>query len=108
MVLFGVVNDDIVEVGEVDFAAQVLYELAAEFMIDGIGSARFLFADEIAVVAAAAQHLHIRCRGNHALPVTLANPKNVIFTTIDIATSINTVCLNSVDWLISSCVPAFN
>ena len=36
MVLFGVVNDDIVEVGEVDFAAQVLYELAAEFMIDGI------------------------------------------------------------------------
>jgi len=41
MVLFGVVNDDIVEVGEVDFAAQVLYELAAEFYDRRYRSARF-------------------------------------------------------------------
>ncbi|STV93532.1 Uncharacterised protein [Klebsiella pneumoniae] len=79
MVLFGVVNDDIVEVGEVDFAAQVLYELAAEFMIDGIDQHVFLFADEIAVVAAAAQRFIFGAVEITHFPVTLANPKNVIF-----------------------------
>ncbi len=79
VVLFGVVNNDVVEVGEVDFAAQVLHELAAEFMIDGIDQHVFLFADEIAVIAAAAQRFIFGAVEITHFPVTLANPKNVIF-----------------------------
>ena len=79
MVLFGVVNDDIVEVSQIDFAAQVLHELAAEFMIDGIDQHVFLLANEIAVVAAAAQRFIFGTVEITHFPIALANPKNVIF-----------------------------
>ena len=36
MILFRVVDDNVVDVVQIDFTAQVLHELAAEFMIDGI------------------------------------------------------------------------
>lgn len=36
MILFRVVDDNVVDLIQIDFAAQILHELAAEFVIDGI------------------------------------------------------------------------
>ena len=79
MVLFRVVDDDVVDGVQVDFTAQVLHELAAELVIDGIDQHVFSFADEIAVVAAAAQRFVFRPVEIAHFPVTLTHPMNVIF-----------------------------
>ena len=79
MVFFRVVNHDVVNIGKIDLATQVLHELAAEFMIDGINQDIFLFPDEIAVIAAAAQRFVFGAVKITHFPVTLANPMNVIF-----------------------------
>ncbi len=79
VVLFRMVDDDVVDVVQIDFTAQVLHELAAEFVIDGIDQHVFSFADEIAVVAAAAQRFIFRPVEIAHFPVTLTHPMNVIF-----------------------------
>ena len=79
VVLFRVVDDDVVDRVQVDFAAQVLHELAAELVIDGIDQHVFPFTNQIAVVAAAAQRFVFRAVEITHFPVTLANPMNVIF-----------------------------
>ncbi len=79
VILFRMVDDDVVDVVQIDFAAQVLHELAAEFVIDGIDQDVFTFADEIAVVAAAAQRFIFRPVEIAHFPVTLTHPMNVIF-----------------------------
>ena len=79
VILFRVVDDDVVDVVQIDFAAQVLHELAAEFVIDGIDQDVFTFANEIAVVAAAAQRFVFRPVKITYFPVTLTHPMNVIF-----------------------------
>ena len=79
MVLFRVVDNDVIDIGEVDFAAQILHEFTAEFMIDGIDQHIFFFPDKIAVVAAAAQRFVFRPVEVTHFPVALTNPMNVIF-----------------------------
>ena len=79
VILLRVVDDDVVDGVQIDFAAQVLHELAAELVIDGIDQHVFSFADEIAVVAAAAQRFVFRPVEIAHFPVTLTDPMNVIF-----------------------------
>ncbi|SAF38849.1 Uncharacterised protein [Enterobacter cloacae] len=79
VILFRVVDDDVVDVIQIDFAAQVLHELAAEFVIDGIDQNVFTFTNQIAVVAAAAQRFVFRPVKITYFPVTLTHPMNVIF-----------------------------
>ena len=79
MVLFRMVDNDVIDIGEVNFTAQVLHEFATEFMIDGIDQHIFFFPDEIAVVAAAAQRFVFSPVEITHFPVALANPMNVIF-----------------------------
>ena len=79
MVLLSMVDNDVINIGEVDFTAQVLHEFTAEFMIDGIDQHIFFFPDEIAVVAAAAQRFVFSPVEITHFPVALANPMNVIF-----------------------------
>ncbi|SAE25512.1 Uncharacterised protein [Enterobacter cloacae] len=79
MILFRVVDDNVVDLIQIDFAAQVLHELAAEFVIDGIDQDVFTFTNEIAVVAAAAQRFVFRPVKITYFPVTLTHPMNVIF-----------------------------
>ena len=79
VIFFRMVDDDVVDGVQVDFTAQVLHELAAELVIDGIDQYVFSFADEIAVVAAAAQRFVFRPVEIAHFPVTLTHPMNVIF-----------------------------
>ncbi|CCJ76068.1 hypothetical protein BN135_1132 [Cronobacter muytjensii 530] len=53
VILFGVVDNDVVDIRKIDFAAQVIDKIAAEFVVDGVDQHIFLFADKIAVVTAA-------------------------------------------------------
>ncbi|MNP73697.1 hypothetical protein D3C76_1704510 [compost metagenome] len=73
------INDDVVDGVQIDFAAQVLHELAAEFVIDGIDQDVFTFTNQIAVVATAAQSFVFGTMKITHFPVTLADPMNVIF-----------------------------
>ncbi len=79
VILLRVVDDDVVDGVQIDFAAQVLHELAAELVIDGIDQHIFTFTNEIAVVAAAAQRFIFRPVEIAHFPVTLTHPMNVIF-----------------------------
>ncbi len=54
-VLFSMVNYDVIDIRQIDFITQVLHKFAAEFMVDGVDQHVFFFADEVVVVAAAAQ-----------------------------------------------------
>ena len=71
MILLRVVDDDVVDGVQIDFAAQVLHELAAELVIDGIDQHIFTFTNEIAVVAAAAQRFIFGTVEITHFPVTL-------------------------------------
>ena len=79
MVFFRVVNDDVVDIREVNFTAQVLHEFTAKLVVYCIDQDIFFFTDEIAVVAAAAQRFVFSPVEITNFPVTLANPMNVIF-----------------------------
>ncbi|MNP24972.1 hypothetical protein D3C76_1177630 [compost metagenome] len=79
VIFFSMVNDDVVDIGQVNFTAQVLHELTAEFMIDGVDQHVFFFPDEIAVIAAAAQRFVFRSVKITYFPVTLTNPMNIVF-----------------------------
>ncbi|CQZ65332.1 Uncharacterised protein [Salmonella enterica subsp. enterica serovar Typhi] len=79
MVFFGMVNDDVVDVREVDFTAQILHKLTAKLMIDGIDQHILFFTNEIAVIAAATQRFVFSAVKITYFPVALANPMNIIF-----------------------------
>ena len=79
VVFFRVVDNDVVDVVQVDFAAQVLHEFAAEFVVNGVDQDIFTFTDQIAVIAAATQRFIFGTVKITHFPVTLANPMNVIF-----------------------------
>ncbi len=79
VILFGVVNDDVVDHRQIDLAAQVLHELAAEFVIDGINQHVFALADQVAVIAAALQRFVFGAVKITNFPVALSNPVNVVF-----------------------------
>ena len=79
MVFFRMVNDDVVDICQVNFTAQVLHEFTAKLVVYGINQDIFFFTDEIAVVAAAAQRFVFSPVEITNFPVTLANPMNVIF-----------------------------
>ena len=105
VVLFSMVNYDVIDICQIDFITQVLHKFAAEFMvdneviqlpapeavgdilkeqaadglIDGVDQHVFFFADEVAVVAAAAQRFIFCTVKITHFPVTLTNPMNVIF-----------------------------
>ncbi len=79
MVFFSVVNDDVVDIREVNFTAQVLHEFTTKLVVYCINQNIFFFTDEVAVVAAAAQRFVFSSVEITHFPVTLANPMNVIF-----------------------------
>ena len=79
VVLFSMVNYDVIDIRQIDFITQVLHKFAAEFMVDGVDQHVFFFADEVAVVAAAAQRFIFCTVKITHFPVTLTNPMNVIF-----------------------------
>lgn len=104
MVFFGMVNDDVVDIREVDFTAQILHKLTAKLMIDGIDQHILFFTNEIAVIAAAAQRFVFSAVKITYFPVALANPMNIILTRIDITTSIHST-FTKVVLLIAGSVP---
>ena len=79
VVLFCMVNHDVIDIRQIDFITQVLHKFAAEFMVDGVDQHVFFFADEVAVVTAAAQRFIFRAVKISYFPVTLTHPMNVIF-----------------------------
>ena len=79
MIFFCMVNDDVVNIRQVNFTAQILHEFTAKLVVYCIDQDIFFFTDEIAVVAAAAQRFVFGSVEITNFPVTLANPMNVIF-----------------------------
>ena len=79
VVFFRMVNDDVIDICQVDFTAQVLHEFTAKLVVYCIDQDIFFFTDKIAVVAAAAQRFVFGSVEITNFPVTLANPMNVIF-----------------------------
>ncbi|MND84923.1 hypothetical protein D3C80_768260 [compost metagenome] len=79
VIFFRVVNDDVVDGVQIDFAAQVLHELTAESVIDSIDQDIFTFTNQIAVVAAAAEGFIFGTMKITYFPVTLTHPMNIIF-----------------------------
>ncbi|MNJ56364.1 hypothetical protein D3C77_519070 [compost metagenome] len=79
MVLFGMVDNDIVEGVEVDFGCQVLDEFAAELVIDRINQHSLLFTNQVAVIAAAFEGLVFGAMKIPHFPIALTNPVNIAF-----------------------------
>ncbi|WP_377519181.1 hypothetical protein [Microbulbifer taiwanensis] len=78
MILLGVVDHHKIDDSEIDLGRQVLHELAAELVIDGIDQHVLPFADEIAVVVGALVGLVLGTVEVTYLPVPLADPVDVV------------------------------
>ena len=78
VILLGVVDHHVVDGGEIDLGRQVLHELPAELVIDGVDQHVFPFADEVAVVAGALVGLVLGAVEVAYLPVPLADPVDVV------------------------------
>ncbi|MNT62029.1 hypothetical protein D3C72_1997170 [compost metagenome] len=79
VVLFGMVDDDVIDARQVDLAGQVEDELAAEAMVDGVDQHGLLLADQIAVVAGALEGLVFGAVKVTNLPIALTDPVDVFF-----------------------------
>ena len=66
VVLFCMVNHDVIDIRQIDFITQVLHKFAAEFMVDGCSCCRAAF--------------YIPCRENHALPSHVDPPNECYFS----------------------------
>ncbi|MNE42508.1 hypothetical protein D3C80_1366350 [compost metagenome] len=53
VIFFCVIDDDVIQGFKINFRRQILYKLTAKFMVYRIDQHRFLFTDQIAVIAAA-------------------------------------------------------
>ncbi|MNY10689.1 hypothetical protein D3C86_1436780 [compost metagenome] len=78
VILLGVVDHHIIDGSEIDLRRQVLHELPAELVIDGIDQHVLPFADEVAVVAGALVGLVLGAVEVAYLPVPLADPVDVV------------------------------
>ncbi|MNE87573.1 hypothetical protein D3C80_1847870 [compost metagenome] len=79
MVFFCMVDNDVVQRLQIDLRRQILYKLAAEFVIHRIDQYRFFLTDQIAVIAAALQGLIFRTVKITHFPITLSDPLDVVF-----------------------------
>lgn len=79
MVFFGMVNDDVVDVCEVDFIVQILYKFMVKFMIDGIDQYIFFFMNEIVVIVVVMQCFVFSVVKIMYFLVVLVNLMNIIF-----------------------------
>lgn len=79
VVLFGMVDDDVIDARQVDLAGQVEDELAAEAMVDGVDQYGLLLADQITVVAGALEGLVFGAVKVTNLPIALTDPVDVFF-----------------------------
>lgn len=78
MVLFGMIDDDIVQRVQVDFHRQVLYELPAEPVINRINQHGLFFTDQIAVVTATFVAFVFCAMKVPHFPIALTDPMDVV------------------------------
>ncbi len=79
MVFFRMIDDNVVNIVEVNILLQVLDKLMAELAVDCIDQNCFLFPEQVAVVTGAPGGLVLGTVKIPDLPVSLANPVNIVF-----------------------------
>src|SRR5574344_2286837 len=79
MILFGVIDDDVVNLVKINLGRQGLHKFPTEMVIHGIDQHIFLFADEIAVVAGALDRVIFSAVELPHLPIALPNPVDIVF-----------------------------
>ena len=78
MVLFGMIDDDIVQRVQVDFHRQVLYELPAEPVINRINQHGLFFTDQVAIVTATFVAFVFCAMKVPHLPIALTDSMDVV------------------------------
>jgi hypothetical protein len=72
------IDDDIVQRVQVDFHRQVLYELPAEPVIDGINQYGLFFPDQVAVVTATFVAFVFCAMKVPYFPIALTDPMDIV------------------------------